>query len=105
MFRRNGTRFQQMARPIIATIARSTLLEAFRNRLIWLSGIVILAALGLGQFLDQVAVIESEQIQSALLAALLRVAAAFIVVTFTLSSMVREANDKLSELILSLPTP
>lgn len=91
--------------PFILTVARVTLLEALRNRLLWLAGIVVGVALGLSQFLNQVAITESLQIQVALLAALLRVAAVFIVATFVITSMVREANDKVTELLLSQPVP
>ncbi|MBI2319895.1 MAG: ABC transporter permease [Betaproteobacteria bacterium] len=87
------------------SIAAAALLEALRNRLLWLAGIVIGVALGLAQFLNQVAITESLQIQLALLAAMLRLAAVFIVSTFIITSMVREANDKVTELLLSQPAP
>jgi ABC-type transport system involved in multi-copper enzyme maturation permease subunit len=89
----------------IGTLARTTLLEAARNRLFWLASIAVGVALGLAQFLNQVAITESLEIQVALLAALLRVAAVFIVATFIITSMVREANDKVTELMLSQPAP
>jgi ABC-type Na+ efflux pump permease subunit len=91
--------------PIVASLARTVLLEAVRNRLLWLAAVVIVAAFGLAQFLNQVAIAESREIQAALLAALLRVAAVFIVVTFVITSMVRESSDKVTELLLSLPAP
>ena len=90
---------------IIATLARTVLLEAVRNRLLWLAAVVFAVAFGLAQFLNQVAITESREIQAALLAALLRVAAVFIVVTFVITSMVRESSDKVTELMLSLPAP
>src|SRR5450759_132941 len=71
----------------ISTLAGTTLLEAVRNRLFWLAAIVVGVALGLTQFLNQVAITESLEIQVALLAALLRVAAVFIVATFIITSM------------------
>jgi ABC-type transport system involved in multi-copper enzyme maturation permease subunit len=89
----------------ISTLAGTTLLEAARNRLFWLAAIAVGVALGLAQFLNQVAITESLEIQVALLAALLRVAAVFIVATFIITSMVREANDKVTELMLSQPAP
>jgi ABC-type transport system involved in multi-copper enzyme maturation permease subunit len=52
-----------------------------------------------------VAITESSQIQSAILAAILRLSAVFIIVSFVVTSMVREANDKGLELILALPLP
>jgi ABC-type Na+ efflux pump permease subunit len=91
--------------PIVATLARAVLLEAVRNRLLWLAAAVFAVAFGLAQFLNQVAIAESREIQAALLAALLRVAAVFIVVTFVITSMVRESSDKVTELMLSLPAP
>jgi len=89
----------------ILTVAGTTVLEALRNRLAWLAAAVVGASLALAQFLNQVAIAESLQIQLALLAALLRVAAVFIVATFVITSMVREANDKVTELLLSQPVP
>ncbi len=91
--------------PIVASLAKAVLLEAVRNRLLWLAAVVIVVAFGLAQFLNQVAITESREIQAALLAALLRVAAVFIVVTFVITSMVRESSDKVTELMLSLPAP
>src|SRR2546428_1220883 len=91
--------------PMLASLAKAVLPEAVRNRLLWLAAVVIVAAFGFAQFLNQVAITESREIQAALLAALLRVAAVFIVVTFVITSMVRESSDKVTELMLSLPAP
>ena len=59
----------------------------------------------LAGFLQAVAMTESNTIQSAVIAAVLRLAAVFIIVSFVVTSMVREANDKGLELILALPLP
>src|SRR6266436_1069726 len=91
--------------PIVASLARAALLEAVRNRLLWLAVVVVVIAFGLAQFLNQVAITESREIQTALLAAALRVAAVFMVAVFVITSMVRESSDKVTELILSLPAP
>src|SRR5712675_2738906 len=91
--------------PIVASLARATLIEAVRNRLVWLAVVVVVIAFGLAQFLNQVAITESREIQTALLAAPLRVAAVFIVAVFVITSMVRELSDKVTELLLSLPAP
>jgi len=91
--------------PIVAALARATLLEAVRNRLLWLTVILVAAAFGLTQFLNQVAITETREIQAALLAAPLRVAAVFILAVFVITSMVRELGDKVTELLLSLPVP
>lgn len=90
---------------IVASLARTTLIEAVRNRLLWLAMIVVVIAFGLAQFLNQVAITESREIQTALLAAPLRVTAVFMLAVFVITSMVRESNDKIAELLLSLPTP
>jgi Cu-processing system permease protein len=91
--------------PIFYSLARATLLEAVRTRLIWLALVVVAIAFGLAQFLNQVAITESREIQAALLAASLRVAAVFMVTVFVITSMVRESSDKVTELLLSLPAP
>ncbi len=87
----------------IVPIARYTLIEALRNRLFWLALTLVVAGLAFTQFLQQVAITESAQIQAALLAALLRVGAVFMLASFVVTSMVREFNDKVMELILSRP--
>jgi ABC-type transport system involved in multi-copper enzyme maturation permease subunit len=89
----------------ITTLARITVLEALRDRLLWLAAIVILAGTALAQFLHQVALTESREIQTAVLAAFLRVSAVFILSTIVIASMVREFNDKVVELLLSFPVP
>jgi ABC-type Na+ efflux pump permease subunit len=91
--------------PIVASLAKLTLLEAVRNRVLWLAVMVVVVAFGLAQFLSQVAITETREIQIALVAAVLRVAATFIVAVFVVTSMVRESTDKVTELLLSLPTP
>jgi ABC-type transport system involved in multi-copper enzyme maturation permease subunit len=90
---------------IVVSLARATLIEAVRNRLLWLTLIVVVLAFGLAQFLSQVAIAETREIQSALIAAPLRIAAVFIVAVFVITSMVRESSDKVTELLLSLPAP
>lgn len=87
----------------VLPIARYTLLEALRNRLLGLALILVAAGLAFTQFLQQVAITESTQIQAALLAALLRLGAVFMLASFVVTSMVREFNDKVMELILSRP--
>ena len=89
----------------ILTIARYTLLEALRNRLLWLALILVASGLAFTQFLQQLAITESTQIKVALLAALVRVGAVFMLASFVVTSMVREFNDKVMELILSRPIP
>lgn len=89
----------------IRTIAYYTVLEALRNRLLWLALLVVGLCLGLAVFLQQVAMTESREIQSSFVAALFRLSAVFIVCAFIITSMVREYNDKGLELFLALPMP
>ncbi len=86
-----------------ATIARLVLLEARRTRLAIMVGIALAAGLGLAGFLSKLALTEGAALQAAVLAAFFRATAVFIVAGFVTSSMVREANDKGTELLLSLP--
>src|SRR5260221_6453985 len=91
--------------PIVASLARATLIEAVRNRLLWLAVMVVVIAFGLAQFLNQVALTESREIPTAVLAAPLRIAAVFIVAVFVITSMLSELSDNVTELLLSLPAP
>lgn len=89
----------------IRTIAYYTLLEALRNRLMWLVFAALLIGIGLSGFLNALALTESRQIQVALLAAFWRFCAIFLLATFIVTSMVREFNDKGLELMLAMPMP
>jgi ABC-type transport system involved in multi-copper enzyme maturation permease subunit len=89
----------------ITAIACYTALEALRNRLFWITLLAVLSAVGLAEFLSQVAITETRQVQSALLGASLRFAAVLIASLFVITSMIREFNDKGFELVLSLPVP
>jgi ABC-type transport system involved in multi-copper enzyme maturation permease subunit len=94
-----------MAGQYAITIAHHTLLEAARNRLLWIVVAMLVAALGLAAFLHQVAITEARQIEATVVAAFLRLAAVFLVVAFVVTSMVRELADKVLEIVLSHPVP
>lgn len=89
----------------IATVGRFTLIEAIHSRVALAALIVILAGAGLGQFTNMLALTDSTGIQAATLAALYRMAAVFLLCSFTIASVVREHNDKSLELTFSLPLP
>ena len=89
----------------VTTIARTTLLEARRNRLPWLLAALVAGAVGLAAFLGPLAVAEGRQLQAALLAAVLRPAAVLTVTTFVVTSMARELEEKRMEMILALAMP
>jgi ABC-type transport system involved in multi-copper enzyme maturation permease subunit len=93
--------------PSAFTIARYTVLEALRNRLLWLVLLVLAIGFGATLFLKQIAIAETREIQTAFLAAAFRLAAVFVLAAFIITSQVREANDKVLELLLAraLPRP
>lgn len=93
-----------MSRAVF-TIARFTLLEAARARLTRLLLLVLLAAFGGSLFLNEIAIADSQRIQTAFLAASLRPASVFVLSLFIISSLSREFNEKGLELILSLDLP
>src|SRR5918992_2073564 len=86
-----------------ATLARAVLLEARRGGLPWLAAGCIVLALALAAFLSQVALTESLALQAAVVAAVLRACAVFLIAAQVASSTLREINDKGLELMLSLP--
>jgi len=86
-----------------ATLARAVLLEARRGGLPWLAAGCIVVALALAAFLSQVALTESLALQAAVVAAVLRACAVFLIAAQVASSTLREMNDKGLELMLSLP--
>jgi ABC-type Na+ efflux pump permease subunit len=86
-----------------ATLARSVLLEARRGGLPWIAGASVLLGLALAAFLSQVALSGGAELQAAVLAAVLRTVAVFLVAAQVSSSTLREIHDKGLELMLSLP--
>jgi hypothetical protein len=86
-----------------ALLARSILLEARRGGLPWLAAGSVILALGLAAFVSQVALTESLALQAAVVAALLRACAVFLVASQVTASTLRENQDKGLELMLSLP--
>lgn len=86
-----------------ATLARSVLLEARRGGLPWLALAAVAVGIGLAAFVSQVALTESLALQVALVAAVLRACAVFLVAAQVTASTLREIDDKGLELMLSLP--
>ena len=86
-----------------AVLVRSVLVEARRGGLPWLALAAIVLAGALSVFLAQVALTEGAALQAALLAAVLRACAVFLIAAQVASSTLREINDKGLELMLSLP--
>ena len=90
-----------MGRRQIATLARFTLLEASRTRLLWLFVVALALVFGAAYFVQQLAITESARMQTAFSAAAARLVAVFVLSLYVLTSLVREFNDKGLELTLS----
>jgi hypothetical protein len=86
-----------------ANLVRLVLLEARRGALPWLAAAAVALSLCLAVFLSQVALTESGALQAAIVAAVLRACAVFLIATHVAASVLREINDKGLELMLSLP--
>lgn len=86
-------------------IAHYTLLEAVRGRLLLIAALLAIGALGLAGFLGQVAITETAAVSVTIIAALLRASAVFLLITFVVTSIVRESGDKGTELLLAHPLP
>jgi len=74
-----------------------------RNRLLWLSLLVVAISFGLVEFIGDLAITEHRVTQVAVLAAFLRLSAVVIVTLFVVTSTVRELQDKTLEMILAMP--
>jgi hypothetical protein len=88
-----------------AHLARLVLIEARRGALPWLAAAALLISLALAAFVSQVALTESRALQLAIVAALGRACAVFLIAAHVATSLLREMNDKGLELMLSLPLP
>ena len=86
-----------------ATLARTVLLEACRGGLPWLAAGALAIGLAGAAFLSQVALTETTALQLAVLAAVLRACAVFLVAAQVTAGTLREIHDKSLELLLALP--
>ncbi len=89
----------------VISIARVTLLEAWRSRYGWVLALLALVAVAVAEFLGQAAVTESQILRQVVLGALLRWIAVLGCALYVISAMVREYQDKGWELVFSLDLP
>lgn len=87
----------------VFTIARFTIIESLRNRLLLLSLLVIGISFAMVEFIGDLAITEHRVTQAAILAAFLRMSAVVMITLFVVSSTVRELHDKTLEMILAMP--
>ena len=89
----------------ILTIAKYTCIETIRNRLLALLIIAAVSIFGLVEFIGELAITETRQIQVSFLAYMLRFVAVLITALYVVSSVQRDINDKTINLIIALPIP
>lgn len=87
----------------VVTLARFALLEARRSGLPWLMLASIALGMGVAGFLSRLALTESLETQTVVVAALFRLCAVFLIAILVVTSVVRDYADKGIELALSLP--
>jgi len=100
----NATTILSQGRALRA-IARVVFLEAVRGRVLWLMLAILVIGVGLAEFTAEVAITETGQVARGLLGSWLRASSVFVSALFVVTTMVRDFNDKGTELILSLPLP
>jgi ABC-type transport system involved in multi-copper enzyme maturation permease subunit len=94
-----------MRKPRILTIARYTILEAFRTRLPLFTAIVVVILLGASFFVREIAITEGSRFQTAFYAAAIRFAAVFIAALHVIAAVTREFQDKGLDVTLALDLP
>jgi ABC-type Na+ efflux pump permease subunit len=92
-----------MSTCALMAIAKLTIVEATRNRLVWLSLLGVAAVLGVAELLGAMALTDSVGIKQAMIGTMLRLGAALLLSMFVVSSMLRDIHDKGFEMLLSLP--
>lgn len=85
----------------LQVIASYTLMEAFRNRLLYIIAFFIAITIGIAFFAGGLAIIEVEETQAQVLGLIYRFGAIIICSLIVISGANREFNDKNHELILS----
>jgi Cu-processing system permease protein len=86
----------------IQTISKFTIIESMRNRLLWLSLLMMVIGFVLIEFVGDLAITEHKATQLAILAVFLRLSAVLLVALFVVSSSLRELQDKTLEMILAM---
>ena len=84
-----------MGRQQIVTLARFTLLEALRTRLVWLYLVALALIFGAAFFLQQLAITESARVQIVFSASATRLVSVFVLSLYILTSVVREFKPKI----------
>jgi len=86
----------------VLTISKFTIIESMRNRLLWLSVLMMIIGFVLVEFVGDLAIAEHKATQLAVLAVFLRLSAVLLIALFVVSSSLRELQDKTLEMILAM---
>jgi len=86
----------------VLTISKFTIIESMRNRLLWLSVLMMIIGFVLVEFVGDLAIAEHKATQLAVLAVFLRMSAVLLIALFVVSSSLRELQDKTLEMILAM---
>lgn len=89
----------------ILALAGLPWIEARRTRLPWIAAALAVVVLLAGLFAESLSVVEGPRMRVALLGAGSRLAAMFVICMHTAASMLREQQDKGTDLLLSLDIP
>jgi hypothetical protein len=85
------------------TVARFTVLDAVRGRLVLPVACVLALAWGIALFIPRVALTEVMEIQATIMAAIERLCAVFLLMTLVVSAIRREYDERVVELLLAYP--
>lgn len=89
----------------ILALAGLAWLEARRTRLLWTALVISALAVSISLFARSLALTESARLQVSFLAPGARLCAVFLTCVHVVSSMLRESQDRVSDLLLSLDLP
>lgn len=89
----------------VLTIARYSLLEAIRGKIIWIIASMLILSLMLSFFVGQTALTETRETQVTLMAGVLRLSSVMVMIFFVVSSIARDFQDKSVELLFSISIP
>jgi len=89
----------------VFTIARFSLIEAIRGKIIWIMASLLILSILLSLFIGQTALTETRESQVALMAGFLRLSSVMVIIFFVVSSVARDFQDKSIELLFAIAIP
>lgn len=89
----------------VFTIARYSLIEAVRGKIIWIIAALLILAVLLSLFISQTALTETRESEVSLMAGFLRLSSMLVMIFFVVSSVARDFQDKSIELLFAISMP